>query len=497
MSSNRFRRIKRLGAALTAGALGVGFLPIAALTGTASASAPTPTVQSTTAWCANASTTNPFTDLPSSNVHFANVLCLAAAGITHGTTATTYSPSNPVRRDQMASFIAQFLDLAKSLETTAGSLTALPASGPDAFTDDNGDTHEANINRLAAAGIVNGTGGGTYSPADPVRRDQMASFINNAIEFLTGTRYSSTTDFFDDDNGDVHEANINGLAGAGIVSGTGGGLYSPANPVLRDSMGSFIIRTAAKLNADGKIKILPPAPGASNQSYAVNPGFGGVKTVSTTTGANTQRGAITCSVTTTDTVSLGLVPFLNTTVVSGKTVFKDANQDLRADNMGNPSGSGLPGAFIQSVNGVAQPANTAFIPNVVAGSDGKITFILNSVTNNSTASAVVFKDADTNGQLNLTSTDPNTFFGLPSEAFGSGCSGVWIPPEAGLATFNLDLTDPSCPINPGAGTAPGVVIAIQILHEFTSCSLQFNYGSDDVYQYASNVGGPNITITEA
>src|SRR5205085_486486 len=124
-----------------------------------------------------------------------------------------------------------------------------------------------------------------------------------------------------------------------------------------------------------------------------------------------------------DTVSLGLVPFTATTVVNGKTLFKDANQDLRADNMGKPSGTGGPCAFIQSINGVAQAANTTFVPNVVAGSDGNITFVLNSVTTNSTATALIFKDADTTGQLNLTSTDPNTLFGSPSETMGSGCSG--------------------------------------------------------------------------
>src|SRR3954469_5237169 len=149
MSSTRFRRVKRLGAALAAGALAVGFLPVAALTGTASAAAPTPTAVDTSAFCANTPPDNPFTDLPASDVHFDNVLCMAFAGITQGTTPTTYSPSTNVRRDQMASFIARSIDTANDLEDPAGPdapLTDLPASSPDAFGDDTGDVHEANIN---------------------------------------------------------------------------------------------------------------------------------------------------------------------------------------------------------------------------------------------------------------------------------------------------------------------------------------------------------------
>src|SRR3954451_14032517 len=156
MSSTRFRRIKRLGAALTAGALGVGFLPIAALTSTASAATAPPGAIDTSAFCANVPPDNPFTDLPSSDTHFDNVLCLAFAGITVGKTATTYDPSTDVRRDQMASFIARSIDKANELEDASGPdapLTDLPATGSDHFSDVAGDTHETNINRLADANI--------------------------------------------------------------------------------------------------------------------------------------------------------------------------------------------------------------------------------------------------------------------------------------------------------------------------------------------------------
>ena len=67
------------------------------------------------------------------------------------------------------------------------------ARGEEAFAlvvaeDDDGlQPHEANINRLAAAGIVHGFADGTFGPNVPVNRAQMATFIDNAQAFLTGT----------------------------------------------------------------------------------------------------------------------------------------------------------------------------------------------------------------------------------------------------------------------------------------------------------------------
>jgi hypothetical protein len=67
----------------------------------------------------------------------------------------------------------------------------LPA-GPDAFTDDTngGDPHGAGtdneqaIDALANAGVVQGTGGGLYRPSGTVTRGQMASFFARFIQLL-------------------------------------------------------------------------------------------------------------------------------------------------------------------------------------------------------------------------------------------------------------------------------------------------------------------------
>ena len=75
-----------------------------------------------------------------------------AAGITTGCSPGQFCPTGPVTREQMASFLARACNLA--------------ATGIDFFVDDEGSLHEADINRLAAAGITRGCSDGLFCPTD-------------------------------------------------------------------------------------------------------------------------------------------------------------------------------------------------------------------------------------------------------------------------------------------------------------------------------------------
>lgn len=161
------------------------------------------------------------------NLHEPNINAIAAAGITRGCSeyfAWLYCPTSSVRRDQMASFIARALDL--------------PPATADHFADDDGNTHEDAINALAEAGIAAGCGENAYCPFDIVRRDQMASFLARALELEP-----VDADYFSDDSGSAHEANINAVAAAGVTLGCGDGTtYCPRDIVLRSHMASFLAR---------------------------------------------------------------------------------------------------------------------------------------------------------------------------------------------------------------------------------------------------------------
>jgi len=65
-----------------------------------------------TGMCGGSSITLPFTDVPSSNVFFCSIAEAFFSGLTNGTSATTYSPSDPVTREQMAAFITRTQDSA-------------------------------------------------------------------------------------------------------------------------------------------------------------------------------------------------------------------------------------------------------------------------------------------------------------------------------------------------------------------------------------------------
>ncbi len=68
----------------------------------------------------------------------------------------------------MASFLARSLELS--------------GTAPDAFTDDNGNTHEHNIDLVAQAGLTTGCSPTTYCPTALVTRGQMAAFLRRAFD---------------------------------------------------------------------------------------------------------------------------------------------------------------------------------------------------------------------------------------------------------------------------------------------------------------------------
>ena len=115
--------------------------------------------------------------------------------MTTGCSATKFCPRGSVTREQMASFLARMF--------------RLPTTATDFFTDDETSSGaEANINRLAAAGITTGCGPTTFCPKGLVSREQMASFIARAAELTVG----AGRDYLDDKDASSHEPNIDRIA---------------------------------------------------------------------------------------------------------------------------------------------------------------------------------------------------------------------------------------------------------------------------------------------
>jgi len=107
-----------------------------------------------------------FTD-DETSIHEADINRLAASGITTGCTATQFCPTQPMTRQEMASFLVRGL--------------GLPTTSTDIFTDDETSVHESDINRLAASGITTGCSATQFCPTATVTRGQMAAFLERAL----------------------------------------------------------------------------------------------------------------------------------------------------------------------------------------------------------------------------------------------------------------------------------------------------------------------------
>ncbi len=90
--------------------------------------------------------------------------------ITTGTSATTYSPGDPVLRGHMALFLTRLYKAATGEDAPAGDTP---------FTDigDRPDAEQAAIGSLFELEVTRGTSATTYSPHSNVTREQMASFV--------------------------------------------------------------------------------------------------------------------------------------------------------------------------------------------------------------------------------------------------------------------------------------------------------------------------------
>ena len=145
------------------------------------------------------------------------------AGITTGCAVERFCPDDPVRREQIATFLTRALDL--------------PPASTDFFVDDETSTHEAAINAVAQAGITTGCASDQFCPKEVVTRAQMAAFLARALD-LPG----ATIDHFDDDDGHPREADINRLAEAGITNGCGPAAFCPNVPLTRGQAAAFLYR---------------------------------------------------------------------------------------------------------------------------------------------------------------------------------------------------------------------------------------------------------------
>ncbi len=175
-----------------------------------------------------------FKDVGNSHGFRVQIEWLAAQGITSGCNppgGDRFCPEDPVTREQMAAF------LVRALGFNAG-------VGSDHFHDDDGSVFEADIDRIATAGVTKGCNPPTntrYCPGTAVTRGQMAAFLVRAF----GYNNDGGGDHFIDDDGSIFEGSIDRLATSGVTQGCNpptNNLYCPDNIVTRGQMAAFLYR---------------------------------------------------------------------------------------------------------------------------------------------------------------------------------------------------------------------------------------------------------------
>jgi len=196
------------------------------------------------------------------NIHEGSIEAIAAEGITKGCNPPAndlFCPGDTVTRGQMAAFLVRALGLTDR------------DPGID-FDDDDGSVFEADIERLATAGITRGCNppeNTSYCPTGTVTRGQMAAFLVRGLGYNKG----ADADLFVDDDGSTFENDINRLGAAGVTNGCNppaNDRYCPSDAVKRDQMATFLTRALDLSPITPPERGTTPLDGAGNDVVSVS-----------------------------------------------------------------------------------------------------------------------------------------------------------------------------------------------------------------------------------
>ena len=219
-------RIRRPGAALLGSALLLGALP---------AVAGAQEVPVSGEICSS-DQADRFTD-DAGSVHEDAINCAAAYGLVSGTSPTTFGPNLPLSRGQAATVLIGYVE-----QSIGEVLPQLPDDIRPIFTDTTGNVHEDNIERAWDNGILEGFDDGTFRPGAQVSRAQFATIAVQATEAILDEELGvDGIEDFDDDDGSVHEVNIEKAFDNGLLNGAAPGVFNPGTPVTRGQATSIII----------------------------------------------------------------------------------------------------------------------------------------------------------------------------------------------------------------------------------------------------------------
>lgn len=180
----------------------------------------------------------PFIDVHEKDWFYDAVEYAVRNGYFNGTSATTFSPNEPMTRAMFVTVLGRMAGVKVDNNTSAG------------FDDVVAGSYYAGYVQWASEnGIVNGTSETTFSPNDYVTREQMAAFLYRYAEYmgLNVTASDSVMNSFAD-AGSVSGWAKDAMAWAtfkGIINGTGSGL-EPKASATRAQVAQIILNFQTK-----------------------------------------------------------------------------------------------------------------------------------------------------------------------------------------------------------------------------------------------------------
>lgn len=177
--------------------------------------------------------------------HNVAVNCAARFNLVKGVGAGLYEPFMPLRRDQAATVVRNWLE-------TAFGFT-LPNAPEHPYTDLDGNVHTQGIALLADIGVLTGTSEDLFTPGRYVTRGQFATMMRRAISYadqltIDGELPPDALVSFDDLADNPHAANMQAIAAIGVLTGFPDGTARPNAPLTRGQLATFLMRAAAYLH---------------------------------------------------------------------------------------------------------------------------------------------------------------------------------------------------------------------------------------------------------
>ncbi len=169
-----------------------------------------------------------FADVAASDYFYAPVVWAVEQGVTTGTSATTFSPSDACTRGQIITFLWR----------AAGS----PApTGSGAFSDVDADEYYADATQWASEQGLD-LSDGAFRPADPCTRATVAEYLYR----LAGSpAVTAATDFTDVSTADGYADAVAWAVEQGVTTGTSATTFSPSDTCTRGQIVTFLYRALA------------------------------------------------------------------------------------------------------------------------------------------------------------------------------------------------------------------------------------------------------------